>query len=92
MAFDNSFLSPRGLLVNNNSDFVCHGPNFAKLKEATQATENLPYCDQMFDQRFGFSDLGHMEVSQHFPLLMPLTVGLKPWSFLRYMSTSSRLL
>ncbi|ETS02061.1 hypothetical protein M419DRAFT_35303 [Trichoderma reesei RUT C-30] len=62
MAFDNSFLSPRGLLVNNNSDFVCHGPNFAKLKEATQATENLPYCDQMFDQRFGFSDLGHMEI------------------------------
>ncbi|OTA07034.1 hypothetical protein A9Z42_0078390 [Trichoderma parareesei] len=60
MAFDNSFLSPRGLLVNNNSDFVCHGPNFAKLKEATQATENLPYCDQMFDQHEVFDALARL--------------------------------
>ncbi|TFA99288.1 hypothetical protein CCMA1212_008958 [Trichoderma ghanense] len=61
MAFDNSFLSPRGLLINNNSNFVCHGPNFANLKEATQATENLPYSDQTVTQQFAFSELGYIE-------------------------------
>ncbi|KAL6881744.1 hypothetical protein HDV57DRAFT_517623 [Trichoderma longibrachiatum] len=62
MAFDDSFLSPRGLLVNNHSNFVCHGPNFSKLQEATQATETLPYSDQTFIQTIGFSDYGFQEL------------------------------
>ncbi|KAK1237730.1 hypothetical protein MKX07_003566 [Trichoderma sp. CBMAI-0711] len=70
MAFDNSFLSPRGLLVNNNSNFVCNGPNFSKLQEATQATENLPYSDQLFSQKIGFSDLGSQEI--YVDIIIPL--------------------
>ncbi|KAL7934088.1 hypothetical protein V8C35DRAFT_45756 [Trichoderma chlorosporum] len=62
MSFDEFFLSPRGLLVNNNSSFVCDGPNFSKLQQATQATLNLPYDDQGIRYRVGFTDKGMQEL------------------------------
>ncbi|QYS94603.1 hypothetical protein H0G86_001932 [Trichoderma simmonsii] len=62
MSFDESFLSPRGLLVNNNSNFVCHGPNFSKLQQATQATLRLPYDDQKLRYVAGFTDKGMQEL------------------------------
>ncbi|KAK5994344.1 hypothetical protein PT974_04818 [Cladobotryum mycophilum] len=62
MAFDESFLSPRGFLVNNGSRFVCDGPNFSKLQQATQATLNLPYNDGGIRYRVGFTDRGMQEL------------------------------
>ncbi|KAL6700748.1 hypothetical protein J3F84DRAFT_359116, partial [Trichoderma pleuroticola] len=62
MSFDESFLSPRGLLVNNNSSFVCNGPNFSKLQQATQATLNLPYDDQGIRYYVGFTNKGMQDL------------------------------
>ncbi|EHK19965.1 uncharacterized protein TRIVIDRAFT_224149 [Trichoderma virens Gv29-8] len=62
MSFDENLLSPRGLLVNNNSSFVCDGPNFSKLQQATQATLDLPYDDQGMSYVVGFTDKGTQEL------------------------------
>ncbi|KKO97278.1 hypothetical protein THAR02_10620 [Trichoderma harzianum] len=62
MSLDESFLSPRGLLVNNNSKFVCDVPNFSKLQQATQATLNLPFNDQRIRYVVGFTDKGMQEL------------------------------
>ncbi|KAJ4864052.1 hypothetical protein T069G_00582 [Trichoderma breve] len=70
MSFDESFLSPRGLLVNNNSNFVCDGPNFSKLQQATQATLRLPYDDQRIRYVAGFTDKGMQEL--YSDLLIPI--------------------
>ncbi|KAL7801501.1 hypothetical protein V8C43DRAFT_136710 [Trichoderma afarasin] len=70
MSFDESFLSPRGLLVNNNSNFVCHGPNFSKLQKATQATLRLPYDDQGIRYVAGFTEKGMQEL--YSDVLMPI--------------------
>ncbi|KAL7954362.1 hypothetical protein V8C34DRAFT_317325 [Trichoderma compactum] len=60
MDFSNT--GPRGLLVNNNSNFVCNAPNFSKLQQATQATLNLPYDDQGIPYVVGFTDKGMQEL------------------------------
>ncbi|KAL7948625.1 hypothetical protein V8C42DRAFT_315021 [Trichoderma barbatum] len=76
MAFDEFFLSPRGLLVNNDStsvdsnsssvkshsSFVCNGPNFSKLQQATQATLDLPFTDQRMGEKIGFTAKGSHEL------------------------------
>ncbi|KAL6834910.1 hypothetical protein V8C40DRAFT_233086 [Trichoderma camerunense] len=70
MPFGDTFLSPRGLLVNNNSNFVCHGPNFSKLQQATQATLRLPYDDQRIRYVAGFTDKGMQEL--YSDILIPI--------------------
>jgi cytochrome c biogenesis protein ResB len=62
MSFDESFLSPRGLLTNSQKEFCCDGPNFSKLQQATQATLNLPYTDGGIS--IYFTDKGMQEVTQ----------------------------